>query len=92
MQKHSAILLLASLLTLATPLLAQTKASGPTGKRDLISRADTNSDGTVSREEFLAYERTRAEQMFDKLDTNKDGTIQPTELRQKKKRTQKSAQ
>lgn len=92
MQKHSAILLFASLLTLSAPLLAQSKASAGTGKRDLITRADTNGDGAVSRDEFLTYERTRAEQMFDKLDTNKDGSIQRAELKSKKKPTRKGTQ
>lgn len=41
--------------------------------------ADTDKDGAVSHDEFLASHQARAEKMFTKLDTNKDGKIDATE-------------
>lgn len=41
--------------------------------------ADTNKDGTVSKDEFMAKHQKRAEKMFLKLDTNKDGKVDATE-------------
>ena len=37
--------------------------------------ADTNKDGVVSKEEFMAKHQERAEKMFSKLDTNNDGKV-----------------
>lgn len=37
--------------------------------------ADTNKDGVVSHDEFMASHQAHAEEMFIKLDVNKDGKI-----------------
>jgi Ca2+-binding EF-hand superfamily protein len=42
-------------------------------------KADTNNDGAISRDEFMAKHQARAEKMFTKLDTNKDGKIDADE-------------
>jgi Ca2+-binding EF-hand superfamily protein len=41
--------------------------------------ADTNKDGVISRDEFMAAHQAMAEKMFDKLDTNHDGKIDQAE-------------
>ncbi len=41
--------------------------------------ADTNNDGVISKEEFMAKHQQRAEKMFTKLDTNKDGKVDAAE-------------
>ena len=41
--------------------------------------ADTNNDGIISREEFMAAHQARAEKMFTKMDTNNDGKIDQSE-------------
>jgi Ca2+-binding EF-hand superfamily protein len=42
-----------------------------------FQRADTNGDGVISRDEFLAQAASR----FDKMDLNHDGAITPEEIR-----------
>jgi len=67
--------LLCLLALASTPALAQTTqpaASGmDMGVMKLFNEADTNHDGAVTREEFLA----KANQQFGMGDTNKDGKI-----------------
>lgn len=41
--------------------------------------ADTNKDGVISKEEFMAKHQERAEKMFTKLDANKDGKVDAAE-------------
>lgn len=41
--------------------------------------ADTNKDGVVSKDEFMAKHQQRAEKMFSKLDANKDGKVDEAE-------------
>ena len=41
--------------------------------------ADTNKDGVVSKDEFMAKHQQRAEKMFSKMDANKDGKVDEAE-------------
>lgn len=41
--------------------------------------ADTNKDGVITKDEFMAKHQQLAEKMFTKLDTNKDGKIDAAE-------------
>ncbi len=41
--------------------------------------ADTNKDGVVSKDEFMAKHQERAEKMFSKLDANNDGKVDEAE-------------
>jgi Ca2+-binding EF-hand superfamily protein len=50
-------------------------------KKSYMQKLDTNADGNVSREEFLA----NAEARFAKLDANGDGAIQKEEFKKKHK-------
>jgi len=47
--------------------------------RHMWQDADTNKDGSISREEFMSAHQARAEKMFAKMDTNKDGKIDESE-------------
>jgi Ca2+-binding EF-hand superfamily protein len=60
----------ALLILLSAPAMAQMRGEG------LFERADTNHDGSVTREEFLA---ARAEH-FAKLDRNSDGYIDSADV------------
>ena len=41
--------------------------------------ADTNKDGKISHDEFMAASQKRSEEMFKRMDTNGDGVIDQTE-------------
>ena len=43
--------------------------------RKLMGEMDANHDGTVSRDEFMAYPRRMDQKLFDRVDSNKDGAI-----------------
>ena len=45
-----------------------------------MKRIDTNGDGKISKEEFLAFEKGQSDEKFSKMDTNGDGSIDKTEL------------
>lgn len=53
--------------------------------------ADSNKDGTVSKDEFMAKHQARAEKMFSKLDANKDGKVDETEVDAMHKKCEKHA-
>ena len=76
----------AALLIGAGSATAQTPAPAPGGApagptpsaADVIKQWDTNKDGTVSKEEWIAAGRPA--ERFDAVDTNKDGKITADEL------------
>jgi hypothetical protein len=41
--------------------------------------ADSNNDGVISKDEFMAKHQQRAEKMFTKLDANKDDKVDAAE-------------
>lgn len=67
---------------------AQRGERGPRGGRrghgggHMLTRADANSDGNISRDEFLA----RPTAMFERLDANDDGVIAASERPQRRER------
>ncbi|WP_372785760.1 EF-hand domain-containing protein [Phenylobacterium sp.] len=72
----------AALLIGATSAAAQQPAPAPGGAMpsaaDIIKQWDTNKDGTVSKDEWVAAGRPA--ERFDMVDANKDGKITAEEL------------
>ncbi|HEY2749869.1 EF-hand domain-containing protein [Phenylobacterium sp.] len=66
----------------AAPAAAAPAPAAPGGKMpsaaDILKQWDTNKDGTISREEWVAAGRPA--ERFDMVDTNKDGKITVEEL------------
>jgi Ca2+-binding EF-hand superfamily protein len=55
---------------------AQTAADAKAKAQERIKAMDTNKDGQISKEEFMATcKGTNCNQRFDTLDTNKDGFL-----------------
>lgn len=92
--KHKIIALLGACAALSLPALAQDTTTPPAkcgkcgGKHidrtELFKKLDTNGDGVLSKDEFMALAakahdpakaKERLEKRFAKLDTNKDGVI-----------------
>lgn len=67
-------------LCLPCPVLAQGGSqSPPAGIRRMMADMDTDHDGFVGREEFLAAHQ-RADQSFDRLDSNHDSVLSRDEF------------
>jgi Ca2+-binding EF-hand superfamily protein len=49
-----------------------------------LQEADTNKDGAISRDEFIAAHQKMADEMFTKLDANNDGDIDQAEQKARK--------
>jgi Ca2+-binding EF-hand superfamily protein len=47
---------------------------------EFMKRADTNNDGKISKDEFLAMSKAEAEERFSKVDANGDGSVDQSEL------------
>ncbi|HEV7489387.1 MAG TPA: EF-hand domain-containing protein [Rhodanobacteraceae bacterium] len=58
------------------PMMMPPGATPPPGKPSAFDEMDTNHDGFVSREEFMAAQKKR----FDEFDTNHDGKIDAREI------------
>ena len=55
---------------------------GPSGRlAEMIKKADTNSDGKISKEEFLNARKAEIEEQFSKLDGNSDGSADESEMK-----------
>lgn len=81
---------LAVALLVSAPAFAEGPDGGPGGpggpdhaKRgeERFKASDTNSDGVLSRAEFLAESQKRAGEIYDKLDENKDGKLTQDEMK-----------
>jgi Ca2+-binding EF-hand superfamily protein len=76
-----ATLLLAAIASTA-PAFAQQKSSNTSsGAKLWLAKMDTDHDGTVSKQEFLAYMQAQ----FDAADPDHDGTLDANELQQLQK-------
>jgi Ca2+-binding EF-hand superfamily protein len=75
-----AALLLAAILGMTTAS-GQNHSGDTSGAKQWLAVMDTDHDGTVSKQEFLAYMGAQ----FDKADTDHDGTLSESELRQLRK-------
>jgi hypothetical protein len=74
---------LASTATLAFAEQPKGHPEGPRGgeKRvEFLKEADTNKDGSVSKEEFQAFFAAKSADHFKKLDTNGDGALSREEF------------
>jgi hypothetical protein len=73
-----AFLLTASFVTAANAA-APAAAAGDADKKhaEYFSRGDVNSDGVISKDEFLAKTLKR----FGEIDSNRDGKINPAEMK-----------
>jgi len=47
---------------------------------EFLKKIDTNGDGKISEEEFMAFEKIMSKEKFGKMDTNSDGFIDKAEL------------
>lgn len=68
--------LFVSLSVLAVPAMAGHHKSGE-GKPARFAKIDTDGDGVISRDEFMA----RAAKRFAKMDANGDGRLSKNEMR-----------
>lgn len=64
-------------LTLVSPMAMADHHGGDKSKKDKIVKMDTDSDGSVSKAEFLAAQEAR----FEKMDQNSDGSISTDEYK-----------
>lgn len=81
-----------SILSLALTLVLCAGAAEAKGKKEHKSR-DTNQDGLVSVDEFLANRKhpDKAKAVFEKADANKDGKLDKPERKTLKKHGKKHA-
>ncbi len=77
MKTLSKCTLLALLIALATPALAEHKAEHKKGNR-MLEKCDTDKDGKVSEMEFLESKKEN----FKKADKNSDGFLDSTEIKE----------
>lgn len=83
----STLTLMALSLVLASPAIAMHhgSASGADsekgGKASRFDKMDTNGDGKISRDEFVAMAAKR----FDKMDANGDGSLSQDEMKRPRK-------
>ncbi len=72
-KKLFVILLFAFLLISFSQVLAQGASKG------IFATMDTNGDGKVSKEEYMAFQEKISEAKFNKIDTNSDGSFSQEE-------------
>lgn len=95
--KKIAYFAMAAMLAVATPALANKHEKeadlpqrGPVGSDERFKAVDTNSDGKLSREEFLTDATTRAAELFARIDANSDGQATKEEMKANRERMQKA--
>jgi Ca2+-binding EF-hand superfamily protein len=75
--KRTLITTAAALAFATTVSLAPTARAQSASAKEWLQLMDTDSDGTVTKTEYLAY----MDKQFDKLDTDHDGTLDVKELK-----------
>ena len=96
--KHltSPVFLALGLALLACPAFAQEEAEGAAGEKFGQSwlQADTDKDGKVSKEEYMARNQKISAERFAKIDKNGDELIESAELEEyyKKRRRERLQQ
>lgn len=81
MKKLKIVVLMSTALFFSQAVMAE-HAGGHDEKnanKHHVKKADTNNDGVVSRDEFMAKHQEHANKRFEKLDANKDGNIDDAE-------------
>lgn len=91
-RRHAPAAILVAVLTALTAAIATAQPEGdrprrpdgpPPGGRspaEMISRADKDGDGRVSRKEFIETRTAEMESMFDRIDGNGDGFLDEREV------------
>lgn len=59
----------------ALPALAEDGAKDGHKRGDFFEKVDTNKDGQISKDEFMAADKDRAENKFKEMDANGDGNV-----------------
>lgn len=81
-------LALATIVTLAMTWTTQAKPDKPRKARPehpVLSDMDTNGDGSVSLDEFLAAHTARLQKRFSQMDQNADGLVTKDEMQNARK-------
>ncbi|MBL9115887.1 MAG: EF-hand domain-containing protein [Verrucomicrobiaceae bacterium] len=79
-------------LALATAQDGGPPRDGGAGRlQEMIKRADTNSDGKISKEEFVTARKAELEEQFGRLDANGDGQADEAEMQQMASRARDGA-
>ena len=78
-------------LLAAAPAMAEDGPKGPKAPMtdeqraakhaERFAKTDANSDGALSKDEFVASHVERAGKMFDRIDANKDGKVTQDEMK-----------
>lgn len=70
---------LATILGIALATAAVAQPPMDLSPAEMLKRADTDGDGTVSRDEFIKARTARLGEMFDRMDTSGDGNLDEQE-------------
>lgn len=79
MRTHKILMTVAAVALLSAPALAEHPGGpegGPPHKGKMFEAMDSNGDGMVSKDEFMAAHMQR----FEKMDTNADGNVSKDEI------------
>jgi hypothetical protein len=81
MKPRTSFLILAAGTALSFSATAQEGPGQRLNPADMLKRADTNNDGKISKEEFMAARTAELGEQFARMDANADGHIDEQEIR-----------